>query len=689
MTPDEQTQVRTVLDDAARLPAGDRRAYVEVSTAAGSALRQEVLALLARLEGVETPTSSSADPGRSPIDGDRFVSDLQLGNYRLLSELGGGGMGVVYLAVRNDDVFHKTVAVKIIREGIVQREFVERFRRERQILAGLDHPNIARILDGGDTGDGRPFYVMEYVAGLPLDDHCRRFNADVESRLRLMLQVCGAVEYLHEHAIVHRDLKPGNILVTTDGRAKVLDFGIAGVQTPEGLLGAPGAAGGTLLLTPGFASPEQIEGSAASKGSDVYSLGVVLYHLLTGRLPFVKGTGEPDMARQLSEHDPMAPSAAAAARATTGTAITADLDRVVLNALRRDPTRRYASVRALREDLERILEGRPVTAHAPTWSYRTGKAVRRNKVATALAGSLLLASASASCFAIQWRVNQARLEVKEADFDKILRALDSEVDHWSDPARKVTIAEQTGVVKRAAGVLEDARLRKVAAQGDRPQLVDHVVTGVERVLTRAEQMAGDAPDVHKDVSVAYRKAGDFRRVIATTSGGPKEAAVRSYEHAADAARVVSKSDLAWARAALEGLAASLEALGARLNVPDYLQPVEPPVEVARNTPPAPRPLARPAAPKSVDAELAAELTQQLRSLKTAAQRAHGGAIALNNSLEGRGQSVRSNVTSDLAQVDMLLDQAGDDLTAGELAAAKQKLSSASFMLKRVKGQIGS
>ena len=227
-------------------------------------------------------------------------------------------------------------------------------------------------------------------------------------------------------------------------------------------------------------------------------------------------------------------------------------------------------MRALREDLERVLDGRPVTAHAPTWSYWTGKAVRRNKLLTAVTAALLVALGAATWFAIQSRLTRDRQETMESAFDRTLKSLNSNLDRWSDPNQHVTVAEKTEVVKSAAGLLKDETLKKVAARGDRPQLVSRVVNGVEGVLSRAEGLAGKETPVHKDVSVAYRIVGDFRLVVASTSGGRKDDAVKSYEHAAAAARQVSRSDLEWARATLQELSVRLGRLGQALDVPSYL-----------------------------------------------------------------------------------------------------------------------
>ncbi|MGH9645521.1 MAG: serine/threonine protein kinase, partial [Bryobacteraceae bacterium] len=224
----------------------------------------------------------------------------------MVRELGRGGMGVVYLAMRDDGTFRKNVAIKLLLREAVSEEFVLRFKQERQVLAALDHPNIARILDGGDTADGMPYYVMEYVEGLPLDEYCDQKGLSVTGRIRIFQQVCGAVEYLHQNSIVHRDLKPSNILVSNDGNVKLLDFGIAK------LMGAAAFANPNLTsamgspMTPTYASPEQISGVTLQKTSDVYSLGAILYRMLTGRLPY-EGVDE-KLAKLFTRQAPPAPS---------------------------------------------------------------------------------------------------------------------------------------------------------------------------------------------------------------------------------------------------------------------------------------------------------------------------------------------------------------------------------------------
>jgi predicted Ser/Thr protein kinase len=329
-------------------------------------------------------------------------------------------MGVVYLAARNDDVFRKVVALKVIGSEIVDKEFVERFKKERQILAGLDHPNIARILDGGNTADGRPFYAMEYVSGVPIDKHCSKFGADARERVRLVTQVCHAVDYLHDQAIVHRDLKPNNILVTGQGQIKLIDFGIARVQTVDGMLGPSSTPGQpTLLLTPGYASPEQLEGAEVTKQSDLYSLASILYELLTGCLPFVDARGKLDLAAQVSGADPLSPSKLISNRdGTTKRKTTAvdrrfstDVDEVVLTALKRDVSRRYPTVRAFGDELARALEGVPSTESRRRGGIRHPLAP--NRVAVALAALVIVVGALAAGFTVQARADRVRLDARK------------------------------------------------------------------------------------------------------------------------------------------------------------------------------------------------------------------------------------------------------------------------------------
>jgi serine/threonine protein kinase len=301
-------------------------------------------------------------------------------------------MGRVYLAARVDQQYQKRVAIKVIKADVDRDEVVSRFRRERQILASLDHPNISRFLDGGATADGRPYFVMEYVEGKAIDKYCDRHRLSIPERLKLFRQLCAAVEYAHRNLIVHRDIKPGNILVTAEGVPKLLDFGIAKLVNP-GLSGEAGTMTG-LAMTPEFASPEQARGEPVTTISDVYSLGVLLYLILTGHLPYRFKTRQTlDVLRAVCEDEPEKPSTAVGRTADAGgeglTAdqlsrsregspeqlrrrLSGDLDTILLMALRKEPSRRYSSVEALSEDLRRYLEGLPIKARKATFSYRPG-----------------------------------------------------------------------------------------------------------------------------------------------------------------------------------------------------------------------------------------------------------------------------------------------------------------------------
>ncbi|HEX4966023.1 MAG TPA: serine/threonine-protein kinase, partial [Thermoanaerobaculia bacterium] len=315
----------------------------------------------------------------------------RIGPYQVVRRLGAGGMGVVYLALRADGELRRRVALKVLRPGLDSEEAVRRFRTERQILAALEHPNIARLLDVGTTERGLPYFVMEYVEGQPVDAYCEAQGLSLRQRLELFLTICSAVELAHRNLVVHRDLKPGNILVTAEGTPKLLDFGIAKLLNPELSALTLGATAGQ-PMTPDYASPEQVRGEHITTASDVYSLGVLLYELLTGRHPYRARASSPaEMRRLVTEEEPPKPSLAVATGERFSRQLTGDLDNVILKALRKEPNRRYASVEQLAEDVRRHLTGRPVLARPGTLAYRTSKLLQRHRIGAAVAAVLFLA----------------------------------------------------------------------------------------------------------------------------------------------------------------------------------------------------------------------------------------------------------------------------------------------------------
>ena len=375
-----------MFDTAVGLAPEARSAFLAAECAGDPSLLDEVTGLLA------ADTASAGDGFlREAISG--AVQELprdtfsrvgrHVGPYRLVAELGHGGMGTVYLAERADAAYQAQVAIKFVRGGLAGFDAERRFRAERQILADLAHPNIARLIDGGTADDGTPYLVMDLVEGEAIDHYCEHRGLDLRARLGLFRAVCTAVQYAHQALVVHRDLKPSNILVTGDGTPKLLDFGIAKL-----LDSGSGAAGdtGTLMraLTPTYASPEHIRGARVTVPADVYSLGVVLYKLLTGRLPFdVPGDASPgEIERLVCDEEPRPPS-------VSDRRLAGDLDAIVLKALRKEPERRYATVVELAEDVRRYLAGEPVSATRGTTAYRLSRFARRHARALALAGSIV------------------------------------------------------------------------------------------------------------------------------------------------------------------------------------------------------------------------------------------------------------------------------------------------------------
>jgi len=343
----------------------------------------------------------------------------EIGPYRTVSLLGRGGMGEVYLAERADGHFQQRVALKLLKRGMDSDEILRRFTRERQIVARLEHPHIARLLDGGQAPDGRPYFVMELVEGEPITHWCAARESPLDERLRLAVTCCQAVETAHRNLIVHRDLKPSNILVGADGEVKLLDFGIAkllGQDEEETLL----TRAGVNVLTPAYAAPEQILGGAVTTATDVYALGVVLYELVTGELPHDRrATTAVELAAKVSRETVELPSAAVRRRAEAGPArlarrLQGDLDTILLKALHRDPSRRYPSAAALAEDLNRHLAGKPVSARADTVGYRTAKFIERHRVGVA-AAILVALSLVGGLAAALWQARTARAEARRAE----------------------------------------------------------------------------------------------------------------------------------------------------------------------------------------------------------------------------------------------------------------------------------
>jgi serine/threonine protein kinase len=343
MDPQTQEWLNQLLGYTAQLPVDQREAYVRQACAG----REDLVDIaLQMLKTGQSPTKTMA-PARS---------SQMIGPYRVLRELGKGGMGVVYLAVRDDGAFRKNVAIKLLRGDAVTPEFVERFRNERQVLANFDHPNIARILDGGDTTENMPFYVMEYVEGRPIDKYCDEDKLSLNDRLKLFQKLCGALQYLHQNQVIHRDLKPGNILVSNEGVVKLLDFGIAKQLGPASM--ELTTAEGT-PLTPAYASPEQFTGRADAR-SDIYTLGVILYLMITGKLPD-QGTTKPPSESVREDVTRTQETTKQLKKRVMG-----DLDMVVLKAMNRESRLRYTSAQELSEDLERFMNGQPVNARAST-----------------------------------------------------------------------------------------------------------------------------------------------------------------------------------------------------------------------------------------------------------------------------------------------------------------------------------
>jgi eukaryotic-like serine/threonine-protein kinase len=497
---------------ALALPAEERARFLDRECAGDATLRADAESLLAfsgkTLHDLRKPVDEAAQNLASNEAGQ------QIGPYRLIRVIGEGGMGQVYLARRADHLFDQEVAIKLMHAGLKQaHSMLSRFSAERQILANLNHPNIARLLDAGITPDGVPYLVMEYIAGTRINEYCRVNKLPPKEILKLFLQVCSAVEYAHKSLVIHRDIKPANILVTPDGVPKLLDFGIAKLLDPDGESAL--TITGERMMTPEYASPELVRGDHVTTSTDVYALGVLLYELLTGERPFRLESWSPlKVVQVICGQQPQIPSVAARANAKKANRALApridrDLDNIVLMAMRKEPSRRYVSVSALSADLQAHLSGYPVQARTDRWSYRSGKFVLRHKAAVAAAAIVVIAlvAFSIAMGVLAKRANQARLTAqKETQFlNSIFQA--------------ATPDESRGKAVMARDLLDQGTRRIDTELAGQPALQATMLDNVGRAYS--------ALGLYPQAQSLLQRAFDLRRRI----DGPGSLDTASTEHA--------------------------------------------------------------------------------------------------------------------------------------------------------------
>ncbi len=509
VNPEQWERVSELFEIAVALPPGQREAFLRKTAGEAPTLYAELAPLLAAheetgefLSGPDWQALPSA-VGFGPL----VSAGSMVGPYRVIEEFGRGGMAVVYLAERNDGQFDQQVALKLIRPGGDSEEFVRRFEQERQILALLNHPNIARLLDGGLSEDGRPYFAMEYVQGVPIDRYCDERCLSVDERIQLIMTVGQAVQHAHGQLIVHRDIKPSNILVSAEGQPKLLDFGIAKLTDPQGAsYAAPATRTQQRLMTPEYASPEQVTGAPVTVATDVYQLGALAYELLTGQRTLqLRDRTAGEVERAICEQEPPRPSdaisrrsdqydtdALSQARRTTPAALRGklrgDLDNIVLKALAKEPRQRYPSAASLVDDLERFRSNEPVRARKPTWAYRTSRFVSRHRLGV-LAGSLVFASLVAGLIGTAWQAQIARAQAAKSETAiEFLVGVFETADPEAEPDRDITARE----------VLDRGAERLANELREQPEVHAELMNAVGRIYRnigshdRAQTMLTDA-----------------------------------------------------------------------------------------------------------------------------------------------------------------------------------------------------
>ncbi|WP_213807491.1 serine/threonine-protein kinase [Granulicella sp. dw_53] len=499
---DHWSLIEEIFQGALQRPPTERKQYIEEACGNDRELIPEIESLLESDNDAENALRSLIADDLKEITKVTSPSEvgLQLGPYLLVRELDRGGMGVVYLAVRSDDQYFQIVAIKMIRKGLDSPERVQRFRIERQILATLNHPNIGAILDGGETKDGRPFIVMEYVEGQPITLASKSRALSIPQRIELFRSVCSAVHYAHQKLIIHRDIKPSNVMVTPEGMVKLIDFGISKALVPQVVLSDVSQTETSFrMMTPDYASPEQLQGKQLTTATDIYSLGVLLFELLTDARPYTLQNLSPAAAERLVlEQDNRKPSSVSDLSSGTRKEISGDLDRIILMAMDRDPSRRYLSVQHLNEDLLRYLQGKPIAARKTSSIYRFKKLLQRHKIPLMAACAICVAlGGSALVYSRQSRIADRR--VKE------VRALaDSAISDMTDKLQRSSASTET-----QAALFHSAL----------------------RYLDELRRSTGNDPRLLLELSKAYIRVGDLEGSPMVANLGNSETAVTSYQEA--------------------------------------------------------------------------------------------------------------------------------------------------------------
>ena len=510
------------------LPPEERVDFLRAACGDDTGLLTELESLLEA--DAEADAEAFLESPAGQVAPDDPVEDREVGPYTLRRRLGSGGMGDVYLALQ-ERPFKRYVAVKLIRPGLDTKEVLRRFDAERQILASLSHPNIARLLDGGITPEGLPYFAMEYVEGQPLSTYCDAHRLGIEERLRLFETVCHSVHYAHQNLVLHRDLKPSNILVTEDGTIKLLDFGVARLLNPHmSQVSMPDTRSDIRMLTPEYASPEQVRGLSLTTTSDVYSLGVVLYELLTGRLPYeFEGRSMNEISRVVCHEEPLRPSTRLTGRhapeprvlgeISTARGLTAeklgrrlrgDLDNIMLTALRKEPSRRYASAEQLAEDIERYLDGRPVLARPSTLTYHVRKFVGRHRVPVAAAALIVVSLVAGLGTALRMadvareeRRAATRAEAQAQSVVELLIGLFESSDPWLHPEDA-----------KWADALMARGIDRANALQNQPVLQSRFLDAIGRVYEHLGRYAEAQPALERALEIRQREMGEDHAAVA-------------------------------------------------------------------------------------------------------------------------------------------------------------------------------